>query len=98
MFKRIAAISGIFVCTAVAWAILGTTIFTRTYSAESGLSGRVASTWGAPQQQAPRAITREWQEVRTIEDEYDGKKSKWKESYRHSDPVKIDSRRITAPL
>ena len=96
MFKRIAAISGIFVCTAIAWAILGTTIFSRTYSAESGLSGRVASTWGAPQQQAPPAITREWQEVRTIEDEYDGKKRTRKETYQHSDPVRIDGSRITA--
>ncbi len=98
MFKRIAAISGIFVCTAIAWAILGTTIFSRTYSAESGLSGRVASTWGAPQQQAPPAITREWQEVKTIEDEYDGKKRTRKETYQHSDPVKIDGSRITAAL
>src|SRR5713226_6825996 len=67
MFKRIAAIIAIFVCTAVAWAILGSTIFYRTYNAESGLSGRVASTWGAPQGQAPPAIAREWQEEKTVE-------------------------------
>src|SRR5689334_24648187 len=85
MFKRIAAITAIFVCTAVAWAILGASIFSRTESAESGLSGRVASTWGAPQEQAPPAITREWQEVKTIEDEYDGKKRTRKETYQHSD-------------
>ncbi len=30
MFKRIAAIGFILVCTAIAWAILGTTIFART--------------------------------------------------------------------
>src|SRR5690349_21966736 len=65
MIKRIAAIIVIFVCTAIAWAILGSTIFSRTYSAESGLSGRVASTWGAPQAQAPPTITREWQEEKT---------------------------------
>jgi len=98
MFKRIAAITLIFLCTAVAWAILGSTIFSRTYSAESGLAGRVASTWGAPQEQAPPVITREWQEVRTIEDEYDGKKRTRKETYQHSDPVKIDGSRITAAL
>src|SRR6266567_2163585 len=98
MFKRIAAITLIFVCTAVAWAILGSTIFSRTYSAESGLSGRVASTWGAPQEQAPPVITREWQEVKTIEDEYDGKKRTRKETYQHSDAVKIDGSRITAAL
>ncbi len=53
MVKRIAAIGLIFVCTAFAWAILGTTIFSRTYDAQSGLSGRVASTGGAPQVRIP---------------------------------------------
>jgi inner membrane protein involved in colicin E2 resistance len=98
MFKRIAAIGFIFVCTAIAWAILGTSIFVRTNDAQSGLSGRVASTWGAPQEQAPPVITREWQEVKTIEDEYDGKKRTRKETYQHSEPVKIDGSRITAAL
>ncbi|HKE33664.1 MAG TPA: inner membrane CreD family protein [Candidatus Acidoferrum sp.] len=98
MFKRIAAICLIWVCTAVAWAILGSSIFVRTNDAESGLSGRVASTWGAPQEQAPPQITREWTEVRTIEDEYDGKNRTRRETYHHSDPVKIDGSRITAGL
>jgi inner membrane protein involved in colicin E2 resistance len=98
MFKRIAAIVFIFVCSAIAWAILGTSIFVRTNDAQSGLSGRVASTWGAPQQQAPPTITREWQEVKTIEDEYDGKKRTRKETYQHLEPVKIDGSRITAAL
>ncbi len=79
MFKRIAATTAIFVCTAVAWAILGSTIFYRTYNAESGLSGRVASTWGAPQAQGPPAITREWQEEKTVETEENGKKTTRKE-------------------
>jgi len=52
MFKRIAAIGFIFVCTAIAWAILGSTIFYRTYSSDSQLKGRVASSWGSPQDQA----------------------------------------------
>src|SRR5215475_5959566 len=98
MFKRIAAICLIWVCTAVAWAILGSSIFVRTNDAESGLSGRVASTWGAPQEQAPPAITREWQEEKTIVDEYDGKKRTRTETLHHSDPVKIDGSRITAGL
>src|SRR5215831_16151135 len=98
MFKRIAAICLIWVCTAVAWAILGSSIFVRTNDAESGLSGRVASTWGAPQEQAPPQITREWTEVRMIEDEYDGKNRTRRETYHHSDPVKIDGSRITAGL
>ncbi len=53
MIKRIAAIVFIFLCTAVAWAILGATIFQRTYSSDSSSESRVASTWGAPQNQSP---------------------------------------------
>ena len=53
MIKRISAIVFIFLCTTVAWAILGATIFQRTYSSDSSSESRVASTWGAPQNQAP---------------------------------------------
>jgi inner membrane protein involved in colicin E2 resistance len=53
MIKRIAAITFIFLCTAVAWGILGATIFQRTYSSDSVSETRVASTWGAPQNQLP---------------------------------------------
>jgi inner membrane protein involved in colicin E2 resistance len=53
MTKRIFAIIFIFICTSVAWAILGGTIFSRTYSLDEIAANRVASTWGAPQNQAP---------------------------------------------
>lgn len=53
MIKRIAAITFIFLCTAVAWAILGATVFERTYDSSSSSGSRVESTWGAPQNQAP---------------------------------------------
>jgi inner membrane protein involved in colicin E2 resistance len=53
MIKRIAAITFIFLCTAVAWGILGATIFERTYDSGSSSDNRVASTWGAPQNQLP---------------------------------------------
>ena len=53
MTKRIIAIAFIFVCASVAWAILGGTIFSRTYSLDAIAENRVASTWGAPQNQAP---------------------------------------------
>ena len=98
MLKRIGAIIAIFTCAAVAWAILGSTIFYRTYNAESGLSGRVASTWGAPQGQAPPAILREWQEEKTVEVEEKGKKTTRTESHLHSEQIKIDSSRVAATL
>ena len=53
MIKRIAAIAFIFICTSIAWAILGSTIFMRTYSSGSQLKGRVTSSWGSSQDQAP---------------------------------------------
>jgi inner membrane protein involved in colicin E2 resistance len=53
MIKRIVAITFIFLCTAAAWGILGVTIFDRTYDSDSTSAGRVASTWGAPQNQTP---------------------------------------------
>src|SRR3989454_6740051 len=98
MLKRIAAIIAIFVCSAVAWAILGSTVFYRTYNAESGLSGRVASTWGAPQAQGPPAIAREWQEEKTVEVEEKGKKTTRTEKQTHSEAVKIDASRVAAAL
>ena len=53
MVKRIFAIAFIFVCASVGWAILGGTIFSRTYSLDTVAENRVASTWGTPQNQAP---------------------------------------------
>ena len=58
MSKQIGAIVIIYVFTALAWSILGITIFSRTYSLDESLKGRVASIWGAPHvQKPPRAST-----------------------------------------
>jgi hypothetical protein len=57
MTKRIIAITFIFICTAIAWAILGGTIFSRTYDSGFVSSGKVASTWGTEQNQAPPEAT-----------------------------------------
>jgi len=53
MTKRIIAIVLIFICTSVAWGILGATLFQRTYDSDSLSSGQVASLWGTAQNQAP---------------------------------------------
>ena len=58
MTKRILAIAFIFICTSLAWVVLGATIFERTRSSDQRLRGRVGSTWGTSQaQQAPVAYT-----------------------------------------
>lgn len=53
MTKRIIAIVFIFICASVAWAILGTTIFSRTYDSGLASRDRVASTWGSEHTQSP---------------------------------------------
>jgi inner membrane protein involved in colicin E2 resistance len=58
MIKRIGALVFIFVCTSIAWAILGSTILSRTYSPLSGeLKSRVAASWGTAQEQPPPAAS-----------------------------------------
>lgn len=56
MIKRIAAIAFIFICTCVAWAVLGGTIMARTYSTDASLRGQVQSLWGTPQKQLPPSM------------------------------------------
>jgi hypothetical protein len=65
--KRIFALVVIFVFATIAWAILGATIFTRTYGIDETLKSRVTSTWGDVQTQGPptasfERVTKEKQE------------------------------------
>ena len=96
MMKRILAIIAIFACTCVAWMVLGTSIFLRTESTGSQLSGRVASTWGTAQEQHPPAVSYLTQELKTVEVEEGGKKVKKTEVREVANWVPLDSSRITA--
>jgi inner membrane protein involved in colicin E2 resistance len=96
MLKRILAIIGIFVCSCVAWMILGTSIVLRTENAGSMLSGRVASTWGESQEQHPPAVSYMVQEAKTVEVEENGKKIKKTEMVKAAKNVPLDSSQIAA--
>jgi inner membrane protein involved in colicin E2 resistance len=96
MILRIAAILMIFVATSIAWMVLGATIFSRTESASSSLSGRVASSWGAPQEQAPPEIECVWNEKRIVASEENGKQVKRETVEKMSLQVPLDSSRINA--
>jgi len=63
LLRQILALAFIFVCTSIAWVILGATIFSRTYGSNEQLQGRVASTWGTAQQQSPPTATYKFTEV-----------------------------------
>jgi inner membrane protein involved in colicin E2 resistance len=96
--KRIAAISFIFVCTAIAWAILGGTIFSRTYSSDSRLEGRVAAIWGSQQvQTTPTAALR----VGTVQTEQvweNGKPIRREVTGSSTVPLPLESSRVNVGL
>jgi len=96
MFKRIAAIIGIFACTCVAWMILGTSIFYRTDNLGPVLSSRVGSTWGTDQEQRPPSTNYFTDEVKTVVVEEDKKKIEKQEHYSLAHFVPLDSSHIEA--
>lgn len=75
MSKRIAAIAFIWVCTMIAWCILGSTIFSRTESSDGKLQSKVASTWGTKQEQCPPSASFQKTEDKTTETVINGKKT-----------------------
>lgn len=98
MIKRIAAITFIFLCTSVAWAILGATIFERTYDSGSSSDNRVASTWGAPQNQLPPTAAFEEVVQRKEEKTENGKKTETIIEERVVKPLPLESSQISVDL
>jgi len=98
MVKRIVAIVFIFVCASVAWAILGGTIFSRTYDLNAVSENRVASTWGTPQNQAPPAAS--FQQVNTKREESteNGKKIVRNVEEKVDVPITLESSHIDVAL
>jgi inner membrane protein involved in colicin E2 resistance len=74
MGNRIVAIVFIFFCTAVAWMILGATISSRTYEADTRLENKVASGWGTRQTQTPPNATYWVTRTKTQESTENGQK------------------------
>lgn len=96
MIKRIAAIVFILVCTSIAWAILGSTIFYRTYDQDKALNKSVSSIWGAPQEQEPVGIGFEWLEEKSSEKDENGKKVVKTEKIQRTTPVVVEGSDIAA--
>jgi inner membrane protein involved in colicin E2 resistance len=94
MGKRVAAILVIFLCSTLAWVVLGGTIMTRTYSAEGSLSSRVASTWGSPQTQSPPAASYTIVSYKDAESLEDGKKVVRKLEVKEQRELSLDASRV----
>jgi inner membrane protein involved in colicin E2 resistance len=95
VIKRIAALSFIFVCTSIAWIILGATIFARTDSpVSSELKSRVASSWGTAQQQSPAAASYNHLVVTNVDTDKGTKKVETTETV----PLPVDASKIDVVL
>ena len=94
MIRQIAALVFIFFCTTIAWMILGATISARTNSSNDQLQGRVASTWGTPQEQSPPTATYRVTEFRDVPKWENGKSVVRTEKIENQIPVKLTASRI----
>lgn len=98
MVKRIVAIVSIFIFTSIAWAVLGATIFTRTYNSDTTAQGRVESTWGAPHAQSPPSATYSQVVKKTVEGEENGKKWTRSEQVEVTETLPLESSKIDVAL
>ena len=98
MVKRIVAIVFIFVCASVAWAVLGGTIFSRTYDSNNRSAGQVESLWGTPQNQTPPKAS--FIQINTKDEESleNGKRVVRKVEEPVEVPLPLDSSRVDVAL
>ena len=94
MLRQILALAFIFVCTTIAWMILGATISSRTYGSNEQLQGHVASTWGAAQQQSPPSACYAVQQTKSSTTVEDGKVVVHEERVERNVPLVVESSRI----
>jgi inner membrane protein involved in colicin E2 resistance len=98
LLRQVLALAFIFVCTTIAWVILGATIFSRTYGSNEQLQGHVASTWGTSQQQSPPTATYTVTEVVNSTTVESGKVVVHRENVQRQVPLAIEASRIHVNL
>jgi len=95
MIKRIGALVFIFVCTSIAWMVLGTTIVSRSYSPLTDeLKSRVASNWGTAQEQAPPIATYKRESISFEGSENDPKQMRTN----HVAPLPLEATKVDVTL
>jgi len=94
LLRQILALAFIFVCTSIAWVILGATIFSRTYGSNEQLQGHVASTWGTAQQQSPPTATYTFTDVVNSTTVENGKVVVHSENVQRQVPLPMQASRI----
>ena len=98
MVKNIIAIIFIFACAAVAWFILGATIFQRTYMSDGVAQEKVESLWGTPQRQSPPTALYKKIEPKTVETIENNKVIKRIEQTETPTPLPLESSKIDVSI
>jgi inner membrane protein involved in colicin E2 resistance len=98
MIRRILAVAFIFACTAVAWAILSATIYSRTQSQDSSLRNMVASAWGAQQEASPPAAHFNRVEITKTKTQVNGHTVEEEVKTQVPVPLPVESSRIDVAL
>jgi inner membrane protein involved in colicin E2 resistance len=98
MIRRIIAIAFIYGCATVAWLALGATIFARTHRSDSTLRGRVASTWGAAQEQVAPSGSVQRPVTRKVEVDENGKRLFRTVEERETVPLALERSRVRARI
>ena len=98
MLRQIAALIFIFICTTIAWVILGSTILYRTNNTDEQLKGRVGSTWGAPQEQVPPTATYSKMEIVPNTIIENGRTTIRNDNVRRDYPLPLESSRVQVNL
>jgi hypothetical protein len=98
MAGRIASITFIWVCTVVAWAILGGTVQYRTQTGDEELKRAVGQLWGTVQRQRAPSVTYETKEKIVVKETSAGKITERIECRRTPHSVSLDSSDIQVGL
>jgi len=96
--RQIASLVFIFICTTIAWVILGSTILYRTHDSDEQLKGRVGSTWGVPQEQLPPTASYSKMEIVPNTTIKNGKTIIRNENVQRSICLPLESSRVQANL
>ena len=96
MAKRIAAIIVIYLAAAVAWGVLGATVFARTYQADRALRGQVAASWGSAQTQSAPVAVVERSVAREVQSTENGRPVTRLVAETVRDPLSLERSRVSA--
>jgi inner membrane protein involved in colicin E2 resistance len=98
LLRHIAALIFIFVCTSIAWIILGGTVMDRTHQSDDELKGHVAATWGSPQEQTPPSANVIWMQTVSVKTKENDKTIVRNEQVERTTVLPLDSTQLTVNL